>query len=208
MTVYEGDLIRVTCRFKSTQSGDIVNVYHFWVSAGASASDSEMIADLTAYIDSLYSPLAGQLSNVSDPYDIRFDQVQLVGGVEVVIRNIATQSWTLTSPPAASGETIPAQNAAIVNLRTRFPRVFGRKYLGPFGEGNTGNGTFNASALTAFAAFGADLIGTIAGTTLTYVAGVLSAKAGAGNNFFAEFVGAVINAISGTQRRRRINRGS
>jgi hypothetical protein len=206
--ITSGDIVRVTVRFKSTLSGDIVNVFHMRCEATGTNTDANLMDDIDAHMNSLYSGMAAQLNSVSDPYDIRYDLVELVGGVEHVVRNIGTRTWTLTSPPAQSGDTIPPQDAAIVNMRTTLPKVFGRKYLGPFGEGNTGNGTFNASALTALANFGIALLATYNGTNFDLFKGVLSSKATGDPNLFATFVGYVVNALSGTQRRRRINRGS
>jgi hypothetical protein len=203
-----GDIIRVTCRFKNASSGDVVNVYHFYVVSGASPTDDEVVADIEDAIDAAYTQVATVLSSDTDPYDIRFDVVEMSGGVERVIRNITTKTWTLTTPPSTTGDELPQQNAAIVNLRTIYPRVFGRKYLGALCEASNADGILQPTALGKAADFAATLIGDIVGTYVTLKAGVLSAKADPVIGYFAEFVGYVANSITGIQRRRRIQRGS
>jgi hypothetical protein len=207
-SIAQGDVIRVTCRFKNTISGDVVNVFHFWVSDGAGDSDANVMDDLEGLIDTMYTGLSGQLQNDLDPYDIRFDVVTLVGGLEHVTRSMGTRSWTLTTNPSASGDGIPQTNAAIVNLRTSIPKVFGRKYIGTLGEGNTADGSITGAVSTALTTWASYLLSSYAGSIMTYVAGVLTSKSEEGLDWFAPFVGAVINSVLGTQRRRRINRGS
>jgi hypothetical protein len=202
------DCIRVTCRFKNTVSGDIVNVFHFKQYSATPTDDSDIADDLTYIIDGLYSGIAGSLNAANDPYDIRFDVVEWSAGKETLVRNIRTDSWVLTTPPTGSGDQLPTQDAAIVNLRTTIPKVFGRKYLGALGEGQVTNGNLISSPLAAFATFADGLLGYLNHGLNSYLAGVLSYKAGAGAGFFTQFVGYVVNAITGTQRRRRTNRGS
>jgi hypothetical protein len=208
MTVNVGDIFRVTARFKNTKSGDIVNVYHVSIFGGSAVADFDFVSDVEDWLTSLYVNVATSLGADTDPYDLRIDQVELSGGVEQVIRNVVTKSWVLGTPPSSSGDQLPSTDAAIVNFRTIYPRVFGRKYLGCIPEGSQDAGTLISGTLTAIAAFAADVVAVYIGTYVSLESGVLTIKAGAGNNYWAPFLGYVANAILGNQRRRRKNRGS
>jgi hypothetical protein len=207
MTISTGDIIRTTCRFKNAVSGDIVNVFHFYP-IGTAVADADVVSDIEDAIDAAYTEVASVLSSDTDPYDIRHDVVELVGGVEKVVRNISTSTWTLSAPPSTSGDTLPQQDAAILNLRTVYPRVFGRKYLGALCEASNANGVLGGTGVGKVADFAVALLGDIVGTYVTLKVGVLSPKADPVLGYFAQFVGYVVNSITGTQRRRRAQRGS
>lgn len=208
MTITSTDILRVSCRFKSTEAGDIVNVYHLWIISGGPFADDDVVTDIETWLSALYATVATQIPANVDPYDLRVDLVELNGGLEKVIRNVTTKTWTLTSPPSSGSEGLPLTTAPIVNLRTVFPRVFGRKYLPPANETRQANGVLDSTMLTALANFAAYLIADYTGATVTFRSGVLSVKAGPAAKYFAAFVGSVVNAVLGTQRRRRQNVGS
>lgn len=202
------EIVRVTCRFKNQDSGDIVNVWHFRIVTAPSTDDNDVADELTTFLDTLYSNAAAAMTSKTDPYDIRFDIVAYSGGKETLVRNIRTDSWTLTTPPSSTGDGLPMMDAAVINFRTAYPKVFGRKYMGAISEGNQADGVLTGGAVTIWDALAADLIGGVAGAVGTYVTGVISPKVGPSFNYFASFVGYVVNAVMGTQRRRRKNRGS
>lgn len=207
MTIYEGDLIRVTARFKNAVSGDIDNVWFFRVKSGTSDTDANCITDLTGFLDTFYSGLATHISNDQVPYDLRFDTVEWDGTKVVTRRNFGTQTWVLTTNPSYGGDSAAQFVSGIMNFRTTFPKVFGRKYLGALGEGDLDAGRMLSGLTSAIASLAAAFVADLVGGTLTYHAGVITYKATL-TDYFTDFVGVVVNAVLGAQRRRRINRGS
>lgn len=207
MTYTAGTVFRITARMKSTVYGDHVAVYHVRNDVDETDTDANIIAACVDWLNTAYANIATTTNNTLDPYDVRVDQVELVGGVERLVRNLGTVSWVMTSPPAATGDTVSPMDSAIINFRTNLPRVFGRKYMGGIGESHQANGILTGTATTALTNFATALLAGFTNTSVTYAMGVLSIKSTATNKF-ALLTAAVINSIMGTQRRRRQNRGS
>jgi len=207
MAISIGDVIRVSARFKNAASGDIVNVYHWKASSGTDISDDAAMDAIDAKLSEAWAAIANAVPAAQDPYDIRYDVVEWSGGAEHVVRTLGTRSWVLTTPPSNSGEALPSQDCGIVNFRTAIPRTFGRKYIGALMEGNQAAGTLTGTTLTQLAAFAAAILDAIFEDPMTLVPGTMTNDPSASGNW-ATFVAAVVNAVVGTQRRRRINRGS
>jgi hypothetical protein len=202
-----GSVLRITVRFKSSIFGDMVNVWHVRNDLAETADDDTVMDAIDGYMDTIYSLLASTIRNTLEPYDIRYDLVEWSGGKETLVRTLGTRSWTLTSPPSGSGEMLTPMDAAIVNLRTALPKVFGRKYISGIGETGAGDGVVTSAVVTALTSFATAMLSGFVNGSVSYLPGVLSGKSSAANKF-ALFVGAVVNSVLGTQRRRRQNRGS
>lgn len=207
MTVAVNDIVRCSARMKHSISGDVVNVWH-WIMQTAAESDEDVMDAIEAKLDTAYSGLSSHLMQEQDPYDLRFDIVTYVSGKVTTVRVLGTRSWSLTSPPSNSQDGQPPQVSALINFRTPFPKVYGRKYMGILSEGNQSDGNITGTILSAMETFAAAMITDITMTSGTLAAGTLSYKAGATHDWWALFLGAVANAITGVQRRRRRNTGS
>jgi hypothetical protein len=208
MTVVPGDIVRVSARFKSSEAGDIVNVWHWQAASGSTGDDDEDVMDaIDAKLSTMFSSLATNISANVDPYDIRYDIVDLIGGEEKVVRAMGTRSWVLTTPPTASSDSLPLQDAAILNFRTSIPKVFGRKYIGGLVEASNAGGVLSSGMVTALGNFCTSLLSDITVSDITLAAGVLT-RSLISPAHFVPFLSSVVNAITGTQRRRRPNRGS
>ena len=208
MSIVSGNFIRTSCRFKNSESGDVVNVYHFYAGGTGLATDNDIMTAIEAQMSVMYAYVASQMPSSQDPYDIRHDVVDWVGGKETVIRTLGTRTWTLTTPPNGSTDMMPAMDGVIVNLRTTEPKTFGRKYVGALLEGGQSSGNLTGAALAQFVSYAAAILTPIVSGTITLTPGVLSYKAGNNIPYWASFVAAVVNSILGSQRRRRKNRGS
>jgi hypothetical protein len=209
MAVLLFDKIRVQVRFKHPGSGDIVNTYHMqakspWV---GTPSNTAIMNAVSTWVSDAYSQLTNELHSGLAPYDLRVDKVDIVNGEEKVTEVIGTRTLSISVPPGGSGEALPHMNAAIVNFRTLIPKVFGRKYLGPWVEGRAADGAITSNGLANLALFVTKILtpAVVAGVGDLGV-GVLSTKAA--GDFFAELTEGVVNSVFGTQRRRRQNRGS
>lgn len=209
MSVAVGDKLRVTARFKHPVSGDVVNVWHLqasvpWVGTPTTAA---IMAAVQEWLNVMYSAITNELATALEPYDFRVDKVDLIAGEETVTEVIGVATFYLDTPPGGTGDSLPPQDAAIINFRTLIPRVFGRKYLGPIVESRAADGFLLSTALTNLGTMIANcLAGAAVPSVGTLVAGVLTSKAA--GDYFAEFTEGLVNSIFGTQRRRRINRGS
>jgi hypothetical protein len=209
MSVADGAVLRVSARFKHLLSGDIVNVFHYDCAFASGPYDDSVVMDaVDDHLTTVYAPIATAIGQDTDPYDIRYDIVTMGLAGEELVRTLGTRTWVLGTPPSGTGDILPQMNAMILNLRTTVPGSFGRKYIGPILEAATGGGALTGSTLSALASAGAALasIFVVAGADFIE-AGILTPKASTANKM-AAFIGVVANAIIGTQRRRRINRGS
>lgn len=208
MSLLYGDIVRTSCRFKNSISGDVVNVYH-WEAAGAiSDSDDDIMDAIETKLDAMYTDLNTHLMSEQDPYDIRHDVVDWIGGKEKVVRVLGTRSWSLTNPPSNTQDGLPQMDCAIVNGRTGRPQTFARKYIGALSEGNIADGSLTSTVLTALSDYITEWLTSIALTGGDLVACVLSKYENPSGYNWWPIVSGVANAIIGTQRRRRINRGS
>lgn len=199
--------IRCSARFKYPGVGDVVNVWYFIMQI-AGETDEDVMDAIEARLDTAYSGYSSHLATDMYPYDLRFDVVDVIGGLVKTVRVMGARSWTLTTPPAGTGDPLPPMNAAIINFRTLFPKVFGRKYIGVLTESSGAIGQMVGAAFTALETFAALMITDIAMTTGELGPGTVSLKAGAGSLYWAQFVGGVVNFLLGTQRRRRQGVGS
>lgn len=205
--INDGDIIRTSARFKSEQSGDVVNVFH-WAGIGLlNETDDDVMDAIEDKLDAAYAEISQQLPNQMDPYDIRHDLVEWVAGKETVVRTLGTRTWTLTTPPASNNDPAASQLAAIVNFRTSEPKTFGRKYIGTLAYNATANSALTGTFLTTLAAWAAEILDSIAMASGGLAPGVFSYKEIAGSHFVS-FVAAIISNFVGIQRRRRVNTGS
>lgn len=206
MAVPLNTVIRVSARFKNTSAGDVVNVYHWKTGGSGTPSETDVMNAIDTKLSTMWTLLNTNMPEEQDPYDIRYDLVDLVGGVEVVTQNLGTRSWTVTTPPSASTDGLPPMDAAVVNLRTAIPRVFGRKYIGQLTETTQNDGLLTGTILTNLASFITEYLTpiTVSGT-FTLTAGVITPRSA---TQFAAFISGAVNAVVGSQRRRRKGTGS
>lgn len=207
--VNAGDIVRVSARMKNTVSGDVMNVYHLlMVGAGGTGTAAELNTGVQAWLSTAFANVASDLGADNDPFDIRYDVVEYVGGRIVVTRPLGVFTWTLTSPPVGSGEGGTPQDAAILNFRTASAGSYGRKYIGVYNEGSVAAGRLATAQVGRLADLAADLLtNVVASASLAGQLGAISQKIGAAGTW-VDFTAAVVNAVLGVQRRRRINRGS
>lgn len=207
LTVNQNDIIRASARFTLPDGDDHVNVYH-WRYLGTGDSDDDVMDAIHVKLSEMYAELTQQLQQNMDPYDIVYSIVDNVGGVEKTTRVLGTKTFTMSVPPASTGEMLPGPDAAIVNLRTNVPRVFGRKYISGIVETFQDKGVLNSSALTALGNYAVELLVNPVLTNGNLEPGVFSIKAGSAAGWWAAIGEGVVNAIMGSQRRRRKGRGA
>ncbi len=200
--------LRCSARFKSTVSGDIVNVYHWYPLAAVTVTDDDIFTAVFAKLSAMFANIASNITANVDPYDLRLDEVEFFVDHERVVRTLGTRTWTLTNPPVGAGDGLPSMDAAIVNFRSVLPGTYGRKYLGSIIEGNQAEGTLTGACVTAITSWATSYLAYLTLGAVNCVPCVISAKTNDVGSHFIALVSAVINSLLGTQRRRRVNRGS
>lgn len=205
--ILPGEIVRVSARFKATVAGDVVNVWRWRNDGAAAVSDTDFKAAAKAKLSAAFAFIATDIHGDLDSYDIRFDVVEYVAGKETVTKALGTDTWILSTPPAASGDMLPPMDSIIVNFRSAQPGSFGRKYVGGISENATAGGVIAAATITRLGQFAAELLTGIAAGGQTFNIGAISEKVGYAGNWI-QFISSVINNVLGTQRRRRKNVGT
>lgn len=205
MPVDNNEVIRASARQSGTSNQDIINVFHYQAAFASQQTDAAVLNGVLAHLDAAYTYLNSVLCSSYNPVDIKVDVVQLVAGVEEVVRNVGTILWTGTYNPAGSGDDLPPAASALVKLLTLVGKTYGRRFISGIRELNAVSGFIDSALQTALGNFAAHVITdyTISsGNSLT--PGVLSKKSLA----FERFVSAVVSAVVASQRRRKPYVGS
>jgi len=198
------DVLRVSVRFRLSSDQDHVNVYYVMANGAITDSDGDILAALADHYDTAYSACATNISNLCDPVDLKADVVEFSGGEMVVVRNLGTTPFTMTTAPSAAGDAMPPGNAALVKFLTGIGKVYARKFIGMFTEAAQANGILTAPYMAQLATYGAQVLSDIALTGGDLVAGVMSKKLAG----FVETLTAEVVDVVSYQRRRRPGTGS
>jgi len=205
MTVSVGDVIRVSARQIGSAAQDLVNVYYLQATSGSPDGDENVITAVQAWMDTVYAAMEDSISNVVEPFDIKIDVVDFIGGVLKITRNIATVAWGGGYVPASAGQPMPAGVAALIILRTLVGKVFGRKFIPGLEETGVQGDEVIATALSRLATLAANILAgfSTSGSVLTFLPGVMSTR----ETDFVPFTDVDVGSI-GYQRRRRPGTGS
>jgi len=196
MAINAGDVIRATAKLLSDTGDSVQNVFHF--KAGASiTADNDGIDDITAFLDTLYDNVDGDLHLALD-----FDSINLFNVDQD--KSYGDVAWPSLTDCSGSGERYAPGVALLISLRTGYSRKLGRKYLGFYGEGKLASGLFTQGVLTNAAAFASQLLSGFVGGTSgeTWLPGIPTKEGG-----FLGFTEAVVNGNPAYQRRRRVGSG-
>lgn len=198
MPVVIGDVCEVAARMEFRGLEDVVNVWRFFKSAGASADEADVLDDLAAVLETFYNVVKAILSARTVFRDITGRNV-----TQGVL--LGTIGWpTLTVGTGDANDEVPGV-AGLVSFPSPYPRVGGRKYIG----GLTGSimetdGTFSSYAVGVMGSAAAAILPAHVKTTGTYKYGVTRSSDGA----FINLWDAIATDIPAYQRRRGQGRGS
>ena len=205
MAMNAGDVIRASARFRLGADQDHVNVYYYRAVTAISWDDTVILQQVRDHLAGAYGDLHDKLTNRADPIDVKIDQVEFVGGVETIVRNLGTIPFTMTLPPSGTGEALPPGVAALVKFLTGVGKVYGRKFVGMLLESAQSNGSILAATLANLEQYAAKILAGIeSGGSLLWETGVMSKKLGA----FKEFTSYDASTNVAYQRRRRPGTGS
>lgn len=198
MTVAVGDILRIVMNFTWDGGSIQQNVYNCKIGGSGGPFDAQDVCDdMADWMDNLYDNVKASMSQdltsglatvyVWDPVDGDWDEL-----------GSGNPAFSCSSV----GDVLPYGIAAMIRANSTDPDVQGRKYLGGFTEDQQSDGSWGASPLTYFLAFGADWVAQFVGSTsgATFDPGVWSASS---STFYAFIANYIVNAIANYQRRRR-----
>jgi hypothetical protein len=205
--VSNGDVLRVACRTNLESAQDCVNVYHFEAQFFSDQDDSDVLAAIVDKMQTAYSALNPNISNLVDVIDIKVDVVEFIGGVLKIVRAVGLVPWSGGAfSPTAAGEALPPGVAGLVKFLTGIGKVYGRKFIGGIVEASQAGGVLGSGFLTQLGTYAAALmvpIEVISGANLLQL-GVMSSKLAT----FVPFLSVDVTDIVAYQRRRRPGSGS
>lgn len=200
MSVFDGDILRVSVNFELGDGTQYQNIFHYVRDGTDPFSDAVHITAIKGRMEAMYDTIRNLVTS-----DV-VEQLCFVDRVEFneiendwrVVENIGT--FTPVFDPTEVSDALPFQSAPFVVFKTQRPRSVGKKFLFPFGEAHQDGTILVGGAVTAMVAFGVQVINSIAiGGDATLTAGIVRT----GIQTFLNFLVAVVNDVIGSQRRRR-----
>jgi hypothetical protein len=136
------DLLRLTARLRFQASSDIQNVFYMHYAGGSPISDDDAIDDMGEYLEGGYSELVSRLAD-----DVTFLDYRVVNLTADV--DLGYNPWPVLTAGTNVNDTLMPGVAGLIRALTSNPGHEARKFVGPFSEGNTLNGTYQAGLVTA-----------------------------------------------------------
>jgi hypothetical protein len=197
MAVQTNDILRVATRLTDVNGEAVVNVWHVRLDGGGPQDEEDVMDELEAYMETIYTNLIGVLHSGSNYLDINYFNV-------TTLNPMGSRPWPTLTNNSGSGDPLPSQVSAMIRGTTGKSRNWARKFFGPFAEpNNTDNGYISSGAQSALIAAGVDwLVGRINGG-MTFVPVVWYSK----NQTWRQITEAVVRGTWSTIRRRRHGRG-
>jgi hypothetical protein len=203
MTVEIGDIVRTAVHFKL--ANDVLYNHVFYHKRGGvgAFSDAEVVTALELWAEAMYDEIVARAHTSVTEQLSYVDRIEWDGAKWEVVENIGT--FTPLFVPVAAGEPMPNQISPFITFKTARPKTVGRKFMFPGTEADSVAGTLVAGAITDFVAWADDAVNDIIMAPAgTLVPGVVRT----GVNEWQEFYVAVVHALVGTQRRRRLGYGA
>lgn len=198
MSVGQNEVVRVTLLADFGGVDDVQNVFQFSKASTGTITNSAALDELIEALEAIVEIIKLLANAYTIWRGIRVEN--LTAGTLV-----GERSFAAPIPGTVAGESNAAQITAPVSFKTDVPRVILRKDVGPVAEGILSNGgAINQDGQDALDDLITFLLANITTTNETWVYGYLSTKAG---GFIAPLEG-TYTSVPGTQRRRRVGRGS
>lgn len=190
MAVSAGDVLRITAKM-SLAGGDLQNVFHVF-NYGAGEDNATVFAALAALVDDAYDLIADEFDT-----SLQFETIHIVNLTAEEL--VGEEAWpTLTAGLDTSG-ILPQQLAPLVLFSTSTLRSQGRKYL-PATAYNTltNTGVLFGTTYTSIAFWAASFLAGVTAGSASFVFGNFNT----GTGVFSTWIGAIVESIFRTQRRR------
>lgn len=146
MTQHDGDIIRVTPIFGYTGSPDrYVNVWHFRLDSAGDVADAFMVDLIGSWLETLYEDV---LNVQSTGYEyVEWDWANVTQDLVY-----PAEDWVTYTAGIVTGDLMPPNISAYGFARTKFSKVYGRKYFNGMVEShNTAGGGADATVQAALA---------------------------------------------------------
>lgn len=199
MAVLNNQILTVTNLATHNLVDDVQNVYTIQFGSSGAELEADVLDDLVAIFEALYTILAPIISVLTAFQGIR--AVNRSGGTD-----IGSADFPTLTAGGASGQSSPNQVAYGVTFGTAALNRVGRKFIGVPSEGLVdGQGVIIGTALSALGNYAAEMLSLQeGGGDRTYLFGITDSE---GANFRV-FENATITPNVVTQRRRRAGVGS
>lgn len=197
MAIVDGDIIRVTDKM-SIFGEDVRNVYHVRSDVGTLVANSVFLSQARSWLEDVHADIAPHMVD-----DYTFESVECFNVTQD--EPIGELAYTTTTEGDLTTDPQPLQCAAVVRFPTEVARSQGRKFIAGLSDtASSDGGVVVSSVLTGLA--------TMATTILDgFTVGTDSWKPGNWSETytrFAPWVSGLVNTVLGTQRRRRIGKGT
>lgn len=136
-----GDIIRVVAQLTMGVGVTIQNVYHLQVRSSGGAADGVILDDMGEYLEGIYSELLDRF-----PDDVIFDEYT-AQNITVDV-DFGAASWPSLVDGNNGGEPYAPGVAGLLRVRTNTPGREGRKFWGPFTEGDATSGLWTSTTLS------------------------------------------------------------
>jgi len=193
-----GEIVRVAIHYTGNNAGDVMNVFHFVLSAGT-GTDVDLLDDLAVWVADEWGGRWELMA--SQGYTLESFEADIINPDGTVDRNIGGD--VIDIPGTVSGDALPAQNAYWMMAYTAVPKARGSKYVPGTTETEVANGALTAGVLADLALLLAIYLTPYTGS-FTLTPGVLSRVLEA----FVPFIASgLIETLTATQRRRKVGVG-
>lgn len=200
MSVVDGDVVRVSVNFELGDGTQYQNIYHFVRDGEDVYSDAATVSAIRLKMNVAY----GEIDTL-----VKDDTTEQLSFVDRVAFNEITDQWevvenigtfTMTWSPVSSGDALPYQSSPYVIFKTSRPKSVGKKFLFPIVEANQDSTILVAGAVTAIAAYAAEILDAVA---LGGDAFLTACIVRTGVQTVLNLLVAVVNDVIGSQKRRR-----
>lgn len=146
--VNPADLLRITARLRFQATADIQNVFFMHYAGGSPISNADAVTDMGEYLEDGYTEINPKLADDVTYLDYRV--VNVTTGVD-----LGYNPWPTLVQGSNVNDTLMPGVAGLIRILTGDVKHEGRKFTGPYSEGNTLNGNYQPGVVTAMADAGA-----------------------------------------------------
>lgn len=201
MPVADGEVLRVTVFIDAPDSVIMNNVYHYQLSDPNpdNPTDAQILTALDVEMTAIYEAWDDEMSAEYDVDRLECDKVEwnAVDDIWEVVDNIG--SVVLAIPGLGISDASPHGCSANISFSTSDPKRRGRKFFPGISEDGVDDSTLIGAVQTVLAAMGVAILADRAVTGgANLIAGIPTTL-----GTFLPLIVAIVNTISGYQRRRK-----
>lgn len=197
MTINPADVLKITFEMTYPDGSICQNGYYMKLISSSGITDAVCIGLIEDWLEDCYTEIDDFIQSGMTIQPCNVDLIEWDTDKWVISRNVGYANPTVTFTPV--DELLPRQCSAFFLGKTDRPKSNGRKFIAGFTEASTVTSFLSAAALTAMAAYAAEVIaGEYVDPFLRLAAGIVREAA----NEWLEYQSAVVTDTMFTQRRR------